>query len=138
MIDDVKRWARTLEAEAALFEPLRPGARIGLVAESILASRPARACELLVWERGSEGMRAAVEPYAGFESAAVDLLIAVDEEAVHALEGAHDSGFVRILRRLARGGHVLFFARCPRADLEDAGYDDLLYEIGFAYLGTCR
>lgn len=136
MLTDIECWARALEAEAALFEPLRPGARIGLVAESIVAGPSAPASELLVWERGAEGMRAAVEPYAGFESAAVDLLIALDDEAVRALEGAR--GAARTLRRLARGGHALFFARRPRAELEDAGYDDLLCEIGFAYLGTCR
>jgi hypothetical protein len=138
MLDDAQRWARTLEAEAALFEPLRLGARIGLVAESIVAGRSAPARELLVWERGPEGMRAAVEPYTGFESAAVDLLIALDDEALRAIDDAHGAGFARTLRRLVRGGHALFFARLPRAELEDAGYDDLLDEIGFAYLGTCR
>ena len=138
MLEDAQRWERTLEAEASLFEPLRPGARIGLVAESIVAAGSEPASELLVWERVAEGMRAAVEPYAGFESSTVDLLIALDEDAVRALDSAHDSGVVRTLRRLARGGHALFFARRARAQLEDAGYDDLLYEIGFAYLGTCR
>jgi hypothetical protein len=136
MLNDAKRWVHSLEAEAALFEPLRLGARIGLVAESIIAASSVPATELLVWERDAKGMRATVEPYAGFESAAVDLLIALDDEAVRALEGALDTA--RMLRRLARGGHALFFARRPRAELEDAGYDDLLYEIGFAYLGTCR
>ena len=138
MVEDAQRWVRTLEADAALFEPLRPGARIGLVAESIVSARSAPASQLLVWERNAEGMRAAVEPYAGFESSTVDLLIALDEDAVRALESTHEAGIVRTLRRLARGGHALFFARLPRVELEDAGYDDLLYEIGFAYLGTCR
>jgi hypothetical protein len=138
MLEDAQRWTRTLEAEAALFEPLRRGARIGLVAEAIVAARPTRASELVVWERVETGMRAALEPYAGFESAAVDLLVALDEDGVRAFEGGREAGFTRTLRRLARGGHALFFARRSRSELEEAGYDDLLYEIGFAYLGTCR
>jgi len=138
MLDDALRWTRTLEAEAELFAPLRPGARIGLVAESIVASRAACASELLVWERFADGMRAAVEPYRGFESSTVDLLISLDEHGVDALTQAGASEFARTLRRLVRGGHALFFARRPRAELEDAGFDDLLEEIGFAYLGACR
>jgi len=138
MFDDAARWERTLEAESALFEPLRPGSRIGLVAETVIASRHRRPSELLVCERVASGMRAALEPYAGFESAAVDLLIALDEDAMRTLESGSEAGLSRTLRRLARGGHALFFARRSRAELEDAGYDDLLYEIGFAYLGTCR
>ena len=138
VLDDLQRWEKTFNAEAALFEPLRPGARIGWVAESIVAASSARASELLVWERDAGGMRAAVEGYSGFESARVDLLIALDEEAVNAFDDESERGFAKTLRRMVRGGHALFFARRSRAELEEAGYDDLLHEIGFVYLGTCR
>jgi hypothetical protein len=134
---NAQRWTDALRREAALFEPLTAGSRIGVVAEAILAGA-VRASTMLVWQREREGMRAGVERYDGFESAPVDLLIALDEAGVEGIEGAIDGDFVRSLRALVREGHALFFARRPRAELEESGYEDLLDEIGFAYLGACR
>jgi hypothetical protein len=134
---NTQRWTEALNREAALFESLAAGARLGVVAEAIVAGA-ARASTMLVWQREREGMRAGVERYDGFESAPVDLLIALDEAGVEGIERAIDGDFVRSLRALVRGGHALFFARRPRAELEESGYEDLLDEIGFAYLGACR
>jgi len=135
---NTERWTEALNREAALFESLAPGARIGVVAESIVATNAARASTMLVWQRDGAGMRAALEPYDGFESVAVDLLIALDEAGVEGIERALDGELLRSVRALVREGHALFFARRPRAELEEAGYEDLLDEIGFAYLGACR
>lgn len=134
---NAQRWTDALRREAALFESLASGARIGVVAEAIVAGA-ARASTMLVWQREREGMRAGFERYDGFESAPVDLLIALDEAGVAGIERAIDGDFVRSLRALVRGGHALFFARRPRAELEESGYEDLLDGIGFAYLGACR
>ncbi len=135
---NTQRWTEALNREAALFESLAPGARIGVVAESIMSAGAARASTMLVWQREREGMRAALERYDGFESAPVDLLIALDEVGVEGIERAIEGEFLRSIRVLVREGHALFFARRPRAELDEAGYEDLFYEIGFAYLGTCR
>ncbi len=137
MPDNTQRWTDALRREAAIFEPLAAGSRIGVVAEAILAGG-ARASTMLVWQREREGMRAGVERYDGFESAPVDLLITLDDAGVEGIERAIDGEFVRSLRALVREGHALFFARRPRAELEESGYEDLLDEIGFAYLGACR
>lgn len=134
---NTQRWTEALNREAALFESLAPGARIGVVAEAIVAGA-VRASTMLVWQREREGMRAALERYDGFESAPVDLLIALDEAGVEGIERALDGELLRSVRALVREGHALFFARRPRAELEEAGYEDLLDEIGFAYLGACR
>jgi hypothetical protein len=136
--NDSDRWAARLAAEPDLFTPLATGSRLGVVAESVMAEHAPRATEMMVWQRDQSGMHVRVEPYEGFGTAAVDLLIALDDTAAGALASDPDGGWLRALRRLLRDGHVLFFARRPRADLEDAGYEELLHELGFAWLGACR
>jgi hypothetical protein len=135
---DARCWARRLAAEAGLFASLAEHSRIGVVAETIVAGATRSATQMIVWEKSDRAMRAGVEPYPGFETAAVDLLIAADETAERALGAALCEAWLPALRALIRDGHVLCFARRPRAALEDGGYEELLYELGFAYLGACR
>ena len=135
---DPRLWDRRLGADAGLFASLARGSRIGVVAESVVAGATRRATRMIVWEQTERAMRAVVEPYPGFETADVDLLIAVDETAESVLAAESNRPWLPALRALLRDGHLLFFARRSRAALEDAGYEDLLYELGFAYLGACR
>lgn len=135
---ELERWQQRLAAEGRLFDPLAPGARIGVIAESVLDRDAARADRVLVWERTAGGMRVALEHYPGFQTVGVDLLIALDPAAAEALDRAPVSGWLRTTRRLLREGHLLFFARRARPALEEAGYDELLHQLGFAYLGACR
>ena len=136
--DRLQRWQQRLAAEGRLFDPLAPGSRIGLISESVLDRSAPRADRMLVWERESAGMRVGFQDYPGFDRVDVDLLIALDPTAAEALEDSPAANWLRATRRLLRDGHLLFFARKPRPLLEEAGYDDLLHQLGFAYLGACR
>lgn len=135
---DPTRWQVALDPHAGTFSCLAAGSRIGLVAESAVSGNAATGSEMLVWQATHEGMRVATESFRGFEDAEVDILIAADEVALASLRASLDGDLLRDLRSQIRDGHILFFARKARRSLEDAGYEDLLDQLGFAFMGVCR
>jgi hypothetical protein len=74
----------------------------------------------------------------GFEHTDVDILMAADDPALASIHEVLEGDWLAILRRLIREGRVLFFARKTRRDLDEAGYEELLEQFGFAFMGACR
>lgn len=138
VLADTVRWRAALARAAGLFAPLVPGARIGLVAEdAVLPGGPPDA-RMLVWERIRDGIDVRDCEFGSFETVDVDVLIAIDAQAQAELDTELAGDFVAAMRRLLRAGHLLFFARRTLVALEDAGYEGLLEQMGFAFLGACR
>lgn len=135
---DPAAWHAALARADSLFLPLRPGSRIGLVPEEAVLPDGPEGIAMLVWERCADGLCVASEPFGSFETVAADVLIAVDEHGREAIGRALEGDLVAAIRTLLRAGHLLFFARRPRAELEEAGYEELLEALGFAFLGACR
>jgi hypothetical protein len=138
VLTDTVRWRAALSGAGGLFAPLAPGARIGLVAEAAVLPGGPPDAPMLVWEKRATGIDVRESEFGSFEAADVDVLIAVDARAQAELDGALAGDVIAAMRGLLRTGHLLFFARRPLRALEDAGYQGLLEEMGFAYLGACR
>lgn len=134
---NIARWQSALAANADVFSGLAPGSRIGLVAEGAVNGAGAGA-QMLVWQATGAGLEVRLGSFSGFEQTDVDILIAADDAALVALGESLEGDVLAKMRRLIRDGHMLFFARKTRRDLEDAGYEDLLDQLGFAFLGACR
>ena len=135
---DLAWWRRAFGADLALVERLAPGSRVALVDEEAVQPGADAGAAMVVWARSAQGLQVSVEPFGGFEAVAADLLIAVDATARRKLATADAGTLAPTLRALLREAHLLFFARRPRAELEEAGYEDLLETLGFAFLGACR
>lgn len=135
---DIGRWQAALEPHAETFSCLSPGARIGVVQDEAVCKADRAGAEMLVWQANERGLRVRSEFFSGFEQTDVDILMAADEVALASLREALDGDLLASMRRLIRDGHILFFARKGMRDLEDAGYEDLLGQLGFAFLGACR
>lgn len=138
VLADTVRWRAALARAAGLFAPLAPGARIGLVAEdAVLPGGPPDA-RMLVWEKIRDGIDVRDCEFSSFETVDVDVLIAIDARAQAELDTELAGDVIAAMRRLLHAGHLLFFARRTLAALEDAGYEGLLEQMGFAFLGACR
>jgi hypothetical protein len=131
-------WQAALRARAAVFSGLAPGSRIGLVAEDAVGSGSEPCARMLVWQATEAGIEVRQGSFPGFERADVDILIAADPAALASLRQALEGDVLARMRKLIRAGELLFFARKARSELEDAGYDELLDQLGFAFLGACR
>ena len=131
-------WQAALRARAAVFSGLAPGSRIGLVAEAAVGSRSQPDSHMLVWEATGAGIEVRQGSFPGFEHTDVDMLMVADTAALLLLRQALEGDVLACMRKLIRAGELLFFARRTRRDLEDAGYDELLEQLGFAFLGACR
>lgn len=138
VLTDTARWHAALAGAAGLFAPLAQGARIGLVAEdAVLPGGPSHA-RMLLWEKRGAGIEVCESEFGSFDAVDVDVLIAVDAQAQIELDSALAGDVIAAMRRLLRTGHLLFFARRSLGALEDAGYEGLLEQMGFAFLGACR
>ncbi len=133
-----QRWQAALGAHRSVFACLAPGSRIGLVAEGSLGGAGTPGSRMLVWRATPEGVAVEAGTFPGFEHTDVDILIAADDSALALLAASLEADLLAALRGLIREGKVLFFARKTRRDLEDAGYEELLEELGFAFMGACR
>ena len=138
VLTDTARWHAALMGAAGLFAPLAQGARIGLVAEDAVLPGGRSSARMLLWEKRGSGIEVRVSEFGSFETVDVDVLIAVDVQAQAELDGALAGDVVAAMRGLLRTGHLLFFARRSLGALEDAGYEGLLEQMGFAFLGACR
>ena len=93
---------------------------------------------MLVWEAIDAGIEVRHGRFPGFEQTDVDILIVADTAALISLQQALEGDVLACIRKLIRAGELLFFARKTRRDLEEAGYDELLDQLGFAFVGACR
>ncbi len=93
---------------------------------------------MLVWRAAGGAVEVSAGTFPGFEHTDVDILIAADDAALAGLVESLESDLLAALRRLIRDGRVLFFARKNRRDLDDLGYEELLDQLGFAFMGACR
>lgn len=135
---DTARWERALESHHTVFAGLAPGSRIGLVPEAAVTSGCQSDAPMLEWAATGDGLKVGQREFTGFEATDVDILIAADDAALASLAEALEGDVLAAMRHLIRDGHMLFFARKTRRDLEDAGYEDLLDQLGFAFMGACR
>ena len=105
--------------------------RIGLLARSAPG-------EILVWEAGARGVEAWIAPFAGYSSAAADIVLAADDESLAAVRTAGDGALFEVLRAGIRSGHIVCYMLKRRCLLEERGFDELLDALGFAFMGACR
>lgn len=130
-LPDAVLWRRAAQARPDLFGPLDPGARIALVA------RAQPSC-MLLWQVEAEGPAARIEPFEGYASSGADVAMAADEEALSSIRSASQEELFTVLRAGIRSGHIVCYILRRRCHLEERGYEELLTELGFAFMGACR
>ena len=137
-VDDVGRWEVALAAYKDTFSCLASGSRIALVAEAALSDAGRVGSNMLVWHATDQGLRVEAGKFPGFEETDVDILMVADDAALASMNASLEADVLQTVRRLIREGKILFFARKTRRDLDHAGYEDLLDQLGFAFMGACR
>jgi len=137
-VGDVGRWQVALAAYKSTFSCLAPGSRIGLVVEAALSDAGRVGSSMLVWQATDQGLRVQAGNFPGFEQTDVDILMVADDAALASMNDSLEADVLATVRRLIRDGKILFFARKTRRDLDNAGYEDLLDQLGFAFMGACR
>lgn len=131
MLPDSAAWRSAAACHEALFAPLDPGARIGLIARQSPAG-------MLVWEAGAEGIESRDEAFPGYSASGADVVLAADDEALAGIRAAAGEDLFEVLRAGIRSGHIVCYMLRRRCDLEARGYDELLEALGFAFMGACR
>jgi hypothetical protein len=146
----VAHWQAVFDDSAALFAELADGARMGLLAQPGFAPAGRRLAGLdaaaakcagmpmLAFEAMAGRIGVALEPFAGFEAAGLDLLFVADADARAELAAAPIDTTLRTMKRLIRRGNLMFFVFRTRHELQEAGYEDFLDSLGLAFLGACR
>ncbi|MBL8485669.1 MAG: hypothetical protein JNK22_01010 [Rhodocyclaceae bacterium] len=131
MLPDAAAWRDAASCHEALFAPLDPGARIGLIARGAPTS-------MLVWEAGEGEVAVRDEPFAGYSGCGADMVLAADDEALAGIRAAGDASLFEVLRAGIRSGRIVCYMLRRRCDLEAKGFDELLEALGFAFMGACR
>ena len=124
-------WQAAADRRPDLFGPLDAGARIALVAR-------ARPDTMLLWQVQDEGVAARVEPFAGYAASGADIALATDDAALADILAAGDGALFEVLRAGIRSGHIVCYILRRRCHLEERGFEELLTELGFAFMGACR
>lgn len=124
-------WQAAADRRADLFEPLDPGARVALLARS-------RPDTMLLWQVAQEGVTARVEPFTGYAASGADVALAADDESLAEIHGAAQDELFTVLRSGIRGGRIVCYILRRRCHLEERGFEELLTELGFAFMGACR
>jgi hypothetical protein len=145
---ELRDWQSMLDRHAELFSEMLPGSSVGFVPRAGSGIQPGKhvagllgsgnECEMMAWEVGSEGMRASLRSYAGYEDAKVDLLFVAEDAAIAALRGALQGDTLSIVKRQIRQGAIMFYVMRTKYELQDAGYEEFLDGLGLAFLGACR
>jgi hypothetical protein len=126
-----RAWQAAADARPDLFEPLDPGARIALVVR-------AEPQEMLLWSVEPAGVSARVEPFAGYAASGADIVLSADEEALAEVAAASERTLFEVLRGGIRTGRIVCYILRRRCHLEARGFEELLTELGFAFMGACR
>ena len=130
-LPDPAAWRAAAAHHDALFAPLTPGARIGLVARETPDT-------MLLWEAGDIGMEVRSAPFRGFSDSGADILLAADAQAVAAICAAGSEHLFIVLRAGIRSGAIICYMLSRRCELEVQGFEELLDALGFAFMGACR
>jgi hypothetical protein len=130
-LPSLQAWQAAAEHRADLFAPLDAGARVALVARA----HPDR---MLLWEVTEQGVKVRIAAFAGYSASGADIALAADEEALAAIEAASQESLFQVLRAGIRSGHLVCYILRRRCHLEERGFEELLTELGFAFMGACR
>ena len=124
-------WQAAAAGRPDLFGSLDAGARIALVARAGPQS-------MLLWQVGPEGVSARVEAFSGFAASGADIALSADDEALAAVGAASAASLFEVLRAGIRTGNIVCYILRRRCHLEERGFEELLTELGFAFMGACR
>lgn len=130
-LPDPAAWRAAAARHQALFAPLTPGARIGLVAREAPAT-------MLLWEAGEAGIEVRTAPFPGFSDSGADMLLAADAQAAAAIRASGPEHLFTELRAGIRSGAIICYMLSRRCELEVQGFEELLDALGFAFMGACR
>lgn len=124
-------WQAAAAGREDLFGPLDPGARLALVARKDPQS-------MLLWQVEQGGTAARIEPFTGFAGSRADIALSADDEALAAIAAASAASLFEVLRSGIRSGHIVCYILRRRCHLEERGFEEVLTELGFAFMGACR
>lgn len=130
-LPSAQRWQAAAQRRPDLFGPLDPGARVALVARCKPQS-------MLLWQVEDDGVLAREEPFAGFSSCGADIALSADDEALATIHAAEEDKLFEVLRAGIRSGRIVCYILRRRCHLEERGFEELLTELGFAFMGACR
>jgi len=144
------QWQSMLDRHAELFSEMVPGSSVGFVARNGSGVMPGKHPAglkaatgeglMLAWEIPTEesGIRASFRAYAGFADTKVDLLFVAEDAGLLAMREALDGDALAIMKRQIRKGSIMFYVMKTKYELQDAGYEEFLDNLGLAFLGACR
>jgi len=132
---DLAGWQTLLAREHRLFEPMVPGASIGIVAR---ADADAGSGRMLVWRRTPGGMEVAQDAYRGFADCQVGVLFVANPGTLAALHARLYDNALGAMKLQLRAATMLLYVIAPKRQLLDEGYEDFLEALGLAFLGACR
>ena len=145
---ELQDWQSMLDRHAELFSEMLPGSAVGFVPRAGSGIQPGKRVaglmnaggegEMMAWEAGDNGMRASLRRYSGFQDAKVDLLFVAEDAAIEAMRGALRGDALSIMKRQIRQGGIMFYVMRTKYELQDAGYEEFLDNLGLAFLGACR
>lgn len=145
---ELQDWQSMLDRHAELFSEMLPGSAVGFVPRAGCGIQPGKHVagimgatgegEMMTWEVAAVGMRASLRRYAGFQDAKVDLLFVAEEAAIAAMQEAMRGETLSIMKRQIRQGGIMFYVMRTKYELQDAGYEEFLDNLGLAFLGACR
>ena len=145
-LEDLAAWQRLIDGYAPLFEPLAPGAAVGVAPRRFVdatgASRSAAMpvtppLPMLEWRKRDDCMLAQAAAYRGLGSPGVDLLFLAGDGALEAVL-ARDEHPLGEMKRALRAARIQFFVLRTKHELRDLGYEDFLEALGLPFLGACR
>lgn len=141
-------WQSMLDRHAELFTEMLPGSSVGFVPRAGSGIQPGKHVaglmnaggegEMMAWEADGNGMRASLRRYSGFQDAKADLLFVAEDGAIEAMRNALQGDTLSIIKRQIRQGGIMFYVMRTKYELQDAGYEDFLDNLGLAFLGACR
>ena len=124
-------WRVAAIRHEALFAPLDPGVRIGLLAREAPTT-------VLIWETRETGVDAHLEPFTGYAATRAEIVLAADDVSLAMIRAASDIDLFVELRAGIRSGHIVCYMLKRRCILEERGLDEMLDALGFAFMGACR
>ena len=152
MFADLPAWQAMLDRYQELFSDMLPGSRIGILPRSGPSLMPGTHLtglsnsefslpegKMPAWEVSEgPGMRAGYRPCRNFQDAQADLLLVPDDAAFEEIRRTLAGDPLSTIKKMIRGGSILFFVMKTKYQLQDAGYEDFLDTLGLAFMGACR
>jgi len=130
-LPSAQAWQAAAQRRPDLFAPLDAGARVALLARAQPES-------MLLWQVEEAGVAVRAEPFAGYAASGADIALACDDEALAGVRAAASDQLFETLRAGIRSGHIVCYILRRRCHLEERGFEELLTELGFAFMGACR